>query len=230
MTENLAAVEIRARKELSARVYGLYVIIDPEVTAGRDPIEVASGALKGGARMLQLRDKLREKGQTLLLARALRELCLEYGALLMINDHADLAAVAESDGLHLGQGDLPVVEARRVLTPRQIIGRSNYVLEEALESRDQGADHVALGNVYATSTKASISQRAPIGPEAIRRAKEAVDIPVVAIGGISEENVEPVVRAGADAVCVSSAVGLAPDPGEASRRLVQRILHVGGKA
>ena len=67
----------------------------------------------------------------------------------MINDHADLAAVAESDGLHLGQGDLPVVEARRVLTPRQIIGRSNYVLEEALESRDQGADHVALGNVYA---------------------------------------------------------------------------------
>ena len=84
------------RREASARVFGLYVIIDPEFTAGRDPLEVAHGALKGGARMLQLRDKIREKGQTLPLARQLSQICAEYGALFILNDHADLASVVGS--------------------------------------------------------------------------------------------------------------------------------------
>ncbi len=227
-------LEGEAGKELrrgpGARVYGLYVIIDPEVTGGRDPLEVARGALRGGARMLQMRDKLRDKGQTLPLARAMKELCAEYNALLIVNDHADLAAVVDADGLHVGQGDLPVAEARRILRPQQIIGRSNHLFEEALESQAQGADHVAVGAVYGTTTKASIRRRAPIGPDAVRRVKEVVNVPVVAIGGINEENVEPVVKAGADAICVTSAVGLARDPEEASRRLVERILRAGGRA
>ena len=218
------------RAGLTARVYGLYVIIDPEITGGRDPLEVARGALRGGARMVQLRDKLREKGQTLPLARALKELCAEYDALLILNDHADLAAAVGADGLHIGQGDLPLAEVRRILNPRQIAGRSNHLLEEALESQAQGADHVALGSVYPTTTKTSIRQRATVGPEAIRRVKAAVDVPVVAIGGINEENVEPVARAGADAICVTGAVGLAKDPEEASRRLVEKILEAGGRA
>ena len=224
------AVGKEIRRELSSRVYGLYVIIDPEVTGDRDPLEVARGVLKGGARMLQLRDKLREKGQTLPLARALKEMCAEYDALLIVNDHADLAAVVGADGLHIGQGDLPVAEARRILKPQQIVGRSNHLPEEALESQAQGADHVAVGAMYPTTTKASISRRAPAGPEAARTVKKAVDVPVVAIGGINEENVEPVVKAGADAICVTSAVGLARDPEKASRRLVERILQSGGKA
>ena len=224
------AIAEKLRRRISARVHGLYVIIDPEVTASRDPLEVARGTLHGGAKMLQLRDKLREKGQTIRLARALKELCAEYDALLIVNDHADLAAVVGADGLHVGQGDLPVAEARRILDPRQIIGRSNHLSEEARESQAQGADHVALGAIYPTSTKMSISGRAAIGPEAIRRVKEVVSVPVVAIGGINEENVDPVVRAGADAICVTSAVGLAPDPEGASRRLVEKIVRAGGKA
>ena len=218
------------RLEQSARVYGLYVIIDPEVTGGRPPLQVTRGALRGGAKMVQLRDKLSEKGHTLALARSMKDLCDEYDALLIINDHPDLAALTEAGGLHVGQGDLPVKEARRILAPGQIIGRSNHLLEEALESVAQGADHVALGNVYATSTKVSIRGRAPTGTEVIRKLKQAVGVPVVAIGGINEENLGPVVEAGADAICVASAVGLAPDPEEASRRLVQRILEAGGKA
>lgn len=220
----------KLRRNLGARVYGLYVIIDPEVTGGRDPLDVARGALQGGARVLQLRDKTGEKGGTLILAKALRELCTEHDALLIINDHSDLAVLADADGLHLGQGDLPVAEAHRILSPHQIIGRSNYTLEQSLESQEMGADHLALGNVYHTSTKASISRRAPIGPESIPRVKGAVDVPLVAIGGITEDNIEPVVKAGADAVCVTGAVGLAPDPEEASRRLVERIIASGGKA
>ncbi len=218
------------RRLPGARVYGLYVIIDPEVTGGRDPVEVARGALKGGAKVLQLRDKLREKGHILPLARALKELCVEYGALLIINDHADLAALVGADGLHVGQGDLPVAEVRRILHPRQIVGRSNHLPEEILESQARGADHVALGAIYPTATKSSIRSRATLGPDAVRRVRESVHVPMVAIGGINVENVEPVVMAGADAVCVTGAVGLAADPEEASRRLVEKILQAGGKA
>ena len=234
LRSTLDALEIalgsQVRKRSADRVRGLYVIIDSEVTAGRDPAEIAGGALRGGAKVLQLRDKLREKGQTFHLALAIKELCTRYDALLIINDHADLAAVVDADGLHVGQGDLPVAEARRVLKPKQIIGRSNYTLEEALESQALGADHVALGNIYSTSSKASIVDRDAIGPEAVRRLKEAVSVPVVAIGGINEDNLEPVVRAGADAICVTSAVGLAKDPEEASRRLATRIHRAGGTA
>ena len=220
----------KLRGRISARMYGLYVIIDPEVTRGRDPLAVAGMALRGGARTLQLRDKLREKGSILPLARSLRELCAEHDALLIINDHPDLAAIVGADGLHVGQGDLPVADARQILKPRQIIGRSNHLLDEVLESQAQGVDHVAVGAIYPTTTKASIRRRAPTGPEFIRTVKEVIKVPVVAIGGITEENVEPVVRAGADSICVTGAVGLAADPEEASRRLVERILGAGGKA
>ena len=224
------ALGSQVRKSIGAKVRGLYVIIDPEVTGGRDPVEIASGALRGGAKVLQLRDKLREKGQTLLLAIALKELCARYDALLIINDHADLATVVDADGLHIGQGDLPISEARRVLKPKQIIGRSNYTLEEAMESQELGADHIALGNIYPTSSKASIVDRDSIGPDAVRRVKVAVNVPVVAIGGINEENLEPVARAGADAICVTGAVGLAADPEEASRRLVDIVHRAKGNA
>ena len=218
------------RREASALVFGLYVIIDPEVTGGRDPLEVARGALDGGARLIQLRDKLSEKGHTLPLARALKELCARYNALFIVNDHADLAVAVGADGLHVGQGDLPLTEARRLLAPHQIIGRSNHLPEEVLESQAQGADHVALGAVYSTATKPSIAGRATTGPEAVRKVKEMVNVPLVAIGGINLDNVEPVVRAGAEAICVTSAVGLAREPEVAARHLVEGILRAGGKA
>ncbi len=230
LNEVKSALGRELRKGPGARVYGLYVIIDPEVTAGRDPLEVARGALKGGARVVQLRDKLTEKGQTLPLARALRELCSERNALFIVNDHADLAVLVGADGLHVGQGDLPVSEARRILKPDQIVGRSNHLLDEVVESQRQGADHVALGAVYQTATKASIVDRTTLGPEAVDRARKAVDVPLVAIGGISEGNLEPVVKAGADAICVTAAVGLSADPEAAAGRLVEGILRAGGKA
>ncbi len=220
---------LEMRRRVGERVYGLYVIIDPQVTAGRDPLEVAEAALRGGARMLQLRDKVRDKGRSLPLAVAMRELCGRYDALLMVNDHADVAALSGAHGLHVGQTDLPVAQARGVLGPGRIVGRSNHLLSEVRESRDQGADHVALGNIYRTSTKESIRDRPALGPEAVTRAKVGLDVPLVAIGGINEDNVGQVVRAGADAICVASAVGLAPDPAEASRRLTERISGAGGR-
>ena len=215
------------RKEQAHRIRGLYVIIDPEVTGGRDPLDIAAAAIRGGARMLQLRDKLRDKGETLLLGMALQQLCQANDVLLIINDHVDLAAAIGSGGVHVGQTDMPVAEARRVLAPHQVVGRSNREFEQLIESQEMGADHVAFGSIYQTSTK-SVG-RPPQGVERLRQAREVTKVPLVAIGGINAENVAPVVEAGAGAICVTAAVGAAPDPEAAASRLVEAIRRAGGK-
>ena len=217
------------RQAQADRIHGLYVIIDPEVTGGRDPLEIARAAINGGARMLQLRDKLRDKGEQLPLAMALRDLCAANGALLIINDHADLAAALGPDhvGLHVGQTDLPVAEARKILAPGQVLGRSNREIDLIVESQQMGADHVAFGAMYTTTTKQVT--RAPQGPERLRQARAAAQVPLVAIGGITADNVAPVVEAGADAICVTAAVGSAPDPEAAAAKLTEAIRAAGGR-
>jgi len=215
------------RREKADLVRGLYVIIDPQVTGGRDPLEIAQAAIRGGARMLQLRDKMRDKGESLPLARSLQKLCLESGASLIINDHADVAAIVGSAGLHVGQTDLPVDQARRVLAPHRVLGRSNHELEELLESERMGADHVAFGAIYHTDTKGV--GRPPQGIDQLRLARETAQTPLVAIGGINAENAAPVIEAGADAICVTAAVGAATEPEAAAARLVKVIEDAGGR-
>ena len=215
------------RRGQADRIRGLYVIIDPEVTGGREPLEIARAAVQGGARMLQLRDKLRDKGEILPLARELQQLCEANNVLLIVNDHVDLAAAVGSGGVHVGQTDLPVAEARQVLAPYQVLGRSNREVELLIQSQEMGADHVAFGAIYPTTTKPG--GRGPQGPERLRQARTVTKVPLVAIGGINAENVGPVIEAGADAVCVTAAVGLAPEPEAAARRLVEAISQAGGK-
>ena len=231
LSETVAALKDRLgaalRQKQAHRVRGLYVIIDPEVTGGRDPLDIAKAAINGGAKMLQLRDKLRDKGEILPLAVALQKLCLANDADLIINDHADLAAAVGSAGLHVGQTDLPVAQARAVLSPQQVIGRSNHEMEELTDSQEMGSDHVAFGAIYATGTKGV--GRPPQGADRLRHAKELTQLPLVAIGGINAENVAPVVQAGADAICVTAAVGSAPEPEAAAARLVAAIREAGGR-
>ena len=218
---------VTLRANQAHRVRGLYVIIDPVVTNGRDPLEVAKAAINGGAKMLQLRDKLRDKGEVLPLATELQKLCLANDADLIINDHADLALAVGSAGLHVGQTDLPVSQARAVLSSRQVIGRSNHEMEELTESQEMGADHLAFGAIYATGTKGV--GRPPQGTERLRQARGLTKLPIVAIGGITAENVAPVIQAGADAICVAAAIGLAHDPEAAAAGLVAAIRNAGGK-
>ena len=217
------------RRSQGDRIRGLYVIIDPEVTGGRDPLEIARAAINGGARILQLRDKLRDKGEQLPLGAALRDLCAANDALLIINDHADLAAALGPDhvGLHVGQTDLPVAEARKVLAPGQVLGRSNREIDLIIESQHMGADHVAFGAMYTTTTKQVT--RAPQGPERLKQARAAAQVPLVAIGGITAANVAPVVEAGADAICVTAAVGSASEPEAAAAALTEAIRAAGGR-
>ncbi len=227
MSVLLEAVGKALRREKAYRVRGLYIIIDPQVANGRDPLELAASAIRGGARMLQLRDKLRDKGTVLPLATQLQQLCRDNDVDLIINDHADLATVVGSAGIHLGQSDLPVAQARRVLSPGQVLGRSNHEIDELVQSQEMGADHVAFGAIYATGTKGV--GRPPQGAARLRNAREATSLPLVAIGGINAENVGPVVEAGADAVCVTAAVGLAQEPEAAATRLVEAIRNAGGR-
>ena len=217
--------EVRARQ--ADRVRGLYVIIDPEVTGGREPLEIARASVRGGARMLQLRDKLRDKGLILPLARDLQELCQANDVLLIINDHVDLAAAVGAGGVHVGQTDLPVAEARKVLAPHQVLGRSNREIDLITQSQDMGADHVAFGAIYPSTTKGG--GRGPQGIQPLLRAREAAKVPLVAIGGINADNAAPVVEAGADAICVTAAVASAPEPEAAAERLVNVIREAGGR-
>ena len=156
-------------------------------------------------------------------------MCAAHNALLIINDHADLAAAVgpEPVGLHVGQTDLPVAEARKILAPGQTLGRSNREIDLIVESQRMGADHVAFGAMYTTTTKQVT--RAPQGPARLKQARAVASVPLVAIGGITADNVAPVVAAGADAICVTAAVGRAPDPEAAAATLVAAIAAGGGR-
>ena len=222
-----AAIGAELRRRQADRIRGLYVIIDPEVTGGRDPLDIAKAAVNGGASMLQLRDKLRDKGEILPLAQSLQALCQANGVLLVVNDHVDLAAAVGSGGMHVGQTDMPVAEARKLLAPHQVLGRSNREIDLLIQSQEMGADHVAFGAIYASTTKGG--GRGPQGIEPLRRARAAAKVPLVAIGGITAENAAPVVEAGADAICVTAAVGSAPEPEAAAGQLVEAIRLAGGR-
>ncbi len=202
------------------KVRGLYLIVDPQATRGRDVVAVAEGAVRAGARVVQYRDKLKTKGEMLPEVRRLRDLCREAGVLFIVNDHADLALVAGADGVHVGQKDLPVANLRRILPPTMVIGCSTNNLAEARKARDDGADYVGVGSIFPTATKADTR---PAGLETIRQIKAAgLGLPLVAIGGITPENVAEVVRAGADAFAVISAVCAADDPAAAAAELIAR--------
>lgn len=206
------------RRDTAAAMAGVYVIVDPEHTNGRPALQIAAAALKGGATAIQYRDKKSEKGAILAASREMAALGKKAGAVFIVNDHADIAVLAGADGLHVGQKDIPVRESRKVVQAHQIIGKSNALVQEALEAEAEGADYVAVGAMFETATK---SNTRPAGIETLRQVKRSVLAPVIAIGGINISNVAQVAEAGADAVCVASAVTKADDPEAAARRLVE---------
>jgi thiamine-phosphate diphosphorylase len=216
-SEDQVAAELRAG--IASKLRGIYVIVDPEATGDRDVVEIATAALKGGVTVVQFRDKTRDKGEVIPIAREILDLCNQHDALFIMNDDADVAIAAGAHGLHVGQTDLSVGEARKSLELHQIVGRSNNGLEQAMDSQQQGADYLAVGAVYATTTMGK-SGRSAVGPETIRKVREAADQPIVAIGGLDESNIVEVVQAGADSICVVSAITMADNPEAAASKLV----------
>jgi thiamine-phosphate diphosphorylase len=206
-------------------VRGLYAIVDPASCLGRDPAAVARAALAGGARVVQWRDKTRDKGDQLPDLRRIAVACREHGVRLIVNDHVDLALAVDAAGVHLGQRDLPLVAARRI-APQLEFGVSTNTVEEARRAEAEGADYVAVGAIFATGSKETTR---PASIERLRAVKAAVRVPVVAIGGIGAANIGEVVAAGADAAAVISAVCGADDVCAAAAELA-RVFSTGGDA
>ena len=219
VTEN--ALALQARSTGAQRVAGLYVIVDPEHTNGRSVVDVARAALKGGASSIQYRDKVHTIGEQLPVAHELRDLCEQYNASFLVNDSASLATSSGAHGLHLGQKDLPIYEARRILYSSQFIGKSSALLEEAQTALSEGVDYIGVGAIFRTNTKTRIRFA---GIETLRIVRQFVsDIPLVAIGGINLDNIDDVLSAGADSICVITAVCMADDPEQGAAELVERI-------
>lgn len=181
---------------------GRFCLVTDRKLCGLTCEEMARIALEAGAGWIQYREKERTRREIYHEATKLRALTAEYGATLVVNDHADIALAVDADGVHLGQDDLPLKEARRILGNR-IIGISTHSLTQAVEAEKGGADYIGFGPVFLTTTKEAGE---PKGLEMVSLIRRAVEIPVVAIGGISAENLSRVLKAGADAVAVASAV------------------------
>lgn len=199
---------------------GVYLITDRKIS-GIDHEEIVALALKGGARIIQLREKEMPKDEILKVALRLREITKRYGALLIINDYVDTAKDSNADGVHLGQKDLPIEDARKMLGPDRIIGISTHSLNEAVDAQSRGADYIGLGPIFPTETKET---GPPIGTKIIRKVKENVNIPIVAIGGITLNNIDEVIEAGADAVAVISAIAGSGDITKMVRRFIEEIV------
>ncbi|MFO7899222.1 MAG: thiamine phosphate synthase [Planctomycetota bacterium] len=206
-----------ARRLVDAR---LYVIVTTDQCEGRDPAEVTAAAIRGGAGMIQLREKSLDGGAFLELARRLRRITTEAGVPLIVNDRADIAAAAGADGVHLGQTDLPAADARALLGPGAIIGISTHDVGEAQAAEEVGADYLGVGAVFPTDTKAATTEG---GLGLVREMAGAATVPFYPIGGIDAENVASVVEAGADRVAVCRALVGAADVEAAARRIRDRL-------
>ena len=205
-------------QDMTTRIRGLYVIIDPDACNRHSPVETARLALEGGASVIQWRDKRREKGEQLPEASAIGALCDAQGATFIVNDHADLAVAAHADGVHLGPHDLGLDSVRTIVGDRLLIGVSTNTVDEARRAEAVGADYIAVGSVFPTESKPDTR---PASLARLHEIKSAVRLPVVAIGGIGATNIGDVVAAGADAAAVISAVCGAHDTRKAAARLAQ---------
>ena len=195
----------------------LYAVTDRAWAADEDALmDQIAAAIDGGAGIVQLREKHLDHDAFLREARRFVALCREKGVVSIINDAVDIAAAVGADGVHVGQSDLAAGRAREVLGPDKLIGVSAHSVEEALAAQAAGADYLGVGAAFVTGTK---TDAAPISRDTIRAITAAVDIPVVAIGGISRDNITELAGCGLDGVAVVSALFAQKDVKAAAKEL-----------
>ena len=197
----------------------LHVLTDAR--AGRDALYSAIEALRAGAPVIQLRVKGVTDRYLYELGVQLVATCREFGALCLVNDRVDIALAIEADGTHLGADDLPVAAARRIAGPRHIIGGTAREPVRAAQLVAEGATYLGVGPAFATSTKDGLPD--PIGADGIGAVATSVSVPVIAIGGVTTANVASLRAVGAHGVAVVSEISDAPDPAEATRRLLAEL-------
>ena len=197
---------------------GLHVLADDDARWGRDPVEQARAACEARVAVVQLRCKYATDRQTLAWAREIRALTRTEGVGFVVNDRFDLALLAEADGVHLGQDDLPPASLPEAARSRLAVGRSTHTLEQARRACEEPVDYVAFGPVFGTRSKESgYSARGLAALEQVARI--VAPLPLVAIGGIERSQLAAVAKAGASAAALISAVAGDPDPAAAARAL-----------
>ncbi len=204
----------------------LYLVVDPQHCADRAPEEVAAAAAAGGASLVQLRDKEASTRDFLALARRMKAALAPHRVPLLINDRIDIALAAKADGVHIGQQDMPAGDARNLLGPDAIIGLTVQTLTQAESVPYDAVDYVSIGGVFPTTSKNNPNP--PIGTAGFQEiagyiASRRRSLPLSAIAGITAENLDRVIAAGADGVALVSAVCAQPDPQAAARALRAQI-------
>jgi thiamine-phosphate pyrophosphorylase len=199
----------------------LHVITDVVVQDRFTHAKLAGLAVAGGAGTIQFRDKILGTREAIDMARTLKRICDGAGVPFIVNDRVDIAMAVDADGVHLGRDDLPLKTARKLLGPDKIIGGTAGTIEDALLAREEGADYIGFGHIFPTQSKDKLSP--PVGLESLREVCSRIDIPVIAIGGITRQNVEQVIMAGAFGAAVIGAVCAQDDPEAAATGLASSI-------
>jgi thiamine-phosphate pyrophosphorylase len=197
---------------------GLYVIIDPSFINSKDPVNIAQQVLDGGANIIQLRNKADNIRDTVNWAIKISELCNSYNAFFIVNDRVDIAIISNSDGVHLGQSDISPDHVKKITDKDLIIGSSNATKKEIEESNNNSCDYIAVGSIYSTDTKTNTR---PASLNLLVEAKKISRKPIVAIGGIKDNNIEEVLETGVDSVCIVTAITLSKDPKKATERFTK---------
>lgn len=203
----------------------LYAVTDRSWLNGRTLREQVEEALKGGATFVQLREKELDQDAFLEEARQLKALCAAYHVPFVINDSVEIAAAIDADGVHVGQSDMEAGDVRAKLGPDKIIGVSAQTVEQALAAEARGADYLGVGAVFHTGTKADATD---VSYETLREICRAVKIPVIAIGGITRDNVGELAGSGICGVAVVSAIFAQPDIERATRELGAAVRRMVG--
>ena len=194
----------------------LYLVTDSDILKGRDFYKCIEDAIKAGVTMVQLREKNADGKEFLEKAIKLRKITRKYNVTFVINDRVDIAMIADADGVHVGQSDMEALDVRAKLGPDKIIGVSAQTVEQALLAQKHGADYLGVGAVFTTGSKADTDD---VSHETLKAICEAVDIPVIAIGGIGIHNVMELAGSGICGVAVISAIFAQPDIQEATKVL-----------
>ena len=201
--------------------YSLYLVTDRGLARGRSNIEIITAAVRGGATVVQLREKDCSTREFIKQGLAIKAFLKDHGVPLIINDRVDVAQALKADGVHLGQTDMPLGLAKMILGDAMIIGISAESLQDAIEAVKGGADYLGVSPIYATPTKTDTAPA--LGLEGLRAIRKAVKLPLVGIGGLNTENAADVIRNGADGVAVVSAIVAADDPETAAGDLKKII-------
>lgn len=194
-----------------------HVLTDTVVQNRFSHLEIARMALRGGADTIQFRQKSGSTRKMIQMARQLKRLCGDHGVPFIVNDRIDVAIASEADGVHLGQDDFPIPLARKLLGKEKIIGGSAANLEEARRCVSEGADYIGFGPVYPTTSKPDASPAT--GIELLQKVVQAVNLPIIAIGGVNAANTRQVIKAGAYGIAVIAAVCCQENPEQAARAL-----------